>query len=254
MSNTANEKTHLRRKAAALRLSAAIILAAVLLWVTDFAIGDILSGPRQVSSMDNLPEGSYVSANIGAIYDFYAEDYTASADEVTAWYAVIPMDGQLVTLRLPARYFSSAETVINDTYDYINGFTGPQERYFAINGSVTAMSEELETRFYDWFAGNSGWMSDIGLVPAGADAGDYLSPYMIIADNIGPFYAVVTYIMTAIALCLLLYAVAVGIRLAAGGYKAKSDSTAPASVQEPVSGNEQPCADITEAPEEKDVF
>lgn len=216
-----SEKMPRRRQNAVICLICAVVLAGILLGATEMALLDILRGPQEMESLRSGGAGDYVAMDIADIYDFYAEDYVASKDTVTAWYAVISLDGQLVTLRLPERYFDSAEVIIEDTYDELNGFIEKSSRYFRINGTVGELSEAAETKLYDWFSYNSEWMAYLGIVDSAEDYSDCLSPYVINVDFIGPYGYVTTYILTGIALAALVFALVIAFRLALGGYREK---------------------------------
>jgi len=212
------QKPGRRRQNALLRAAFALAAAGVLLGAVGTTLLSVLRGPKSVESPADLSVGDYVALEVTALYDIYAEDYRSSGDRVTGWYVVTALDGRLVTLLLPERYFDSAAAILEDTYDRLNGQPDAKSRYFLVNGTVAALPAGAETRFYDWFSETHVWMEAVGLVPAAGDFSAVLSPCVIRVDDVGPYPAAVTYALAGAGLLLLLYAVIAAIRLALGGY------------------------------------
>ena len=83
------------------RALVALLIAVFLLVATNFAIIDVIRGPEELGPITEDDLGSYVSAKVSVIMDFYAEDYSRLRNTVTGWYAIVPHDGKLTVLLTP---------------------------------------------------------------------------------------------------------------------------------------------------------
>ena len=174
-----------RAKRAFIRACAAILLALALLAATGFAIVDMLRGPKVTADASELSPGDYVTTNVDMILGYFAEEYN-SRDEVTALYAVVPYGGRFAVIILPERYFDSAETVYDSTYDFINGRTAFINDYILVTGTAEELTDKTAAMFYDWFGLNKDWMAEAGLVDADVqDYADHLSLIALRADMTG---------------------------------------------------------------------
>ena len=207
-----------RAKRAFIRACAAILLALALLAATDFAIVDMLRGPKVTADASELSPGDYVTTNVDMILGYFAEEYNGS-DEVTALYAVVPYGGRFAVIILPERYFDSADTVYNSTYDFINGRTAFINDYILVTGTAEELTDKTAAMFYDWFGLNKDWMAEAGLVDADVqDYADHLSLAALRADMTGRLPSVWAWVLSGIAWVLFMYAVAVFLRLTLGKY------------------------------------
>lgn len=130
------------------RATAAIIMAVLLLTVTSFSFIKFLSGAKTVTSTEDLKEGAYVRLEIPRALAYTAESYS-SAKKVTARFMIIPMEGRLLTIRLPERYFSSADEIIKQTNDMLtSGVHG--NKYIVIEGTVSTMTQSAYDYSSKW--------------------------------------------------------------------------------------------------------
>lgn len=248
--------TNKRAKRAVIRACAAAVLALVLLAATGFAVVDMLRGPDVTADMTGLAPGDFVTTNVDMILGYFAEEYNGK-DEVTALYAVVPYGGRFAVVILPERYFDSADTVYDSTYDFINGRTAFINDYILVTGTAEELTDETAAMFYDWFGLNKDWMAEAGLVDADVqDYADHLSLVALRADMTGRLPAVWAWTLSGIAWALLMYAVIVFLRLTLGKYAPEPEpASAEIAAQEPEAGAEEEkpeSADSAESAETED--
>jgi hypothetical protein len=205
-----------RRSRAILRGAAGICLALILLLVSGFGIIKVLRGPEAALEIDGMAPGTYVSTGVAAVMDFYCEGYRG--DKTLNLYAIVPEGDRYVTVIFPKRYFDSAGTIKENTYDLINGVISEVSQYVYVEGTVETLSEDALTKMYDWYSLNRSWMEEAGLVPVVEDVADVLSETAIRVDYIGHMNYVWVYILTTLALLSLLYGEIVLVRVALGKY------------------------------------
>lgn len=116
----------------------------------------LIRGPQDFYALttDQL-EGSYVSADIEVVYDWYAEtvqQHGSDPDTTTLSreYLVPTSDGNVLGVQVPASMIPTAESVMEDTYlwltdpDYVwNG------EVLSVEGTVQAMDQETQDLFYE---------------------------------------------------------------------------------------------------------
>lgn len=201
-----------------------LLVALILLQSSGFAALDILRGARELEQLSVHETGTYTVKNIDYILDFYCEEYNSDG-ETTAWYAVVPQGGVLVTYILPRDYFESAEAVLYDTYDWLNGVTTERNRYFVAKGTVEILNPEAEESLYAWFSETNGWMREAGVVGEAEDYSEHLSIMAVRVGRIGSVSETAAYIMSGLAALLLAYTVVTVIRFALGKYRKNKDDT-----------------------------
>lgn len=199
-----------------IRSGAALALAVIFLAVSGFGFIDVLKGPAETAVVDGVEDGAYVSTGISAILGFYCEGYRG--DTTTSWYAIVPEADSYVTVVFPKRYFDSAETILEETYDLINGKSAELSHYIYVEGTVGRLSEDAKTKLYDWYDLNRSWMQEAGIAGEVEDFSQVLSDTAIYVDTIGGSSAARVYILSTLAGLLLIYAVVVIARIGLGKY------------------------------------
>lgn len=225
----------LRVKKAWTRLIAALIAAVVLLAVSGFGVFKMLGTPKSLtadslsmlavegSAEEEAPAGAqigdFVQHEVNLILKNFAEGYRG--DTVRERYAVVPVQGKLVTFRFPQRWLESEQAIVDATQELLNGTAQYIDKYIVVRGTVQTLPEDVSGELYSWFADNQEWMQQAGLISAEQDAAASLADYMVSVDTAGklPFSAIVA-LTVAAGLCLL-YALYELIRILAGGYAVK---------------------------------
>ena len=225
----------IRAKKAWTRLIAALIAAVVLLTVSGFGVFKMLGTPKSLtadspsmlavegSAEEEAPAGAqigdFVQHEVNLILKNFAEGYRG--DTVRERYAVVPVQGKLVTFRFPQRWLESEQAIVDATQELLNGTAQYIDKYIVVRGTVQALPEDVSGELYSWFADNQEWMQQAGLISAEQDAAASLADYMVSVDTAGklPFSAIVA-LTVAAGLCLL-YALYELIRILAGGYAVK---------------------------------
>ncbi|MGI5935965.1 MAG: DUF6709 family protein [Oscillospiraceae bacterium] len=224
METNTSPKSKLR--GALTRALVALLIAVFLLVATNFAIIDILRGPKELGPVAQDDLGSYVSTEVSVIMDFYAEDYSPMRNTVTGWYAIVPHNGKLLTVLLTPRYFESAGLVIDDTYSYINGLIDGLDKYFIIHGTLDNLELQAQEMLHQWFSMNKDWMEEAGIIGEVTDFSQILSPYVLRADRVGSLSAAWVLILNGAALLCLVYIFIVFVRYTLGKYDDKPEDTA----------------------------
>ena len=210
------EKDNKRLRSAWIRSGTALVLAVIFLAVSGFGFIDVLKGPAETAIVDGVEDGAYVSTGISAILGFYCEGYRG--DTTTSWYAIVPEADSYVTVVFPRRYFDSAETILEETYDLINGKSTELSHYVYVEGTVGRLSEDAKTKLYDWYDLNRSWMQEAGIAGEVEDFSQVLSDTAIYVDTIGGSSAALVYTLSTLAGLLLIYAVVVMARIGLGKY------------------------------------
>ena len=225
----------LRVKKAWTRLIAALVATVVLLAVSGFGVFKMLGTPKSLtadslsmltaegSAEEEAPAGAqigdFVQHEVNLILKNFAEGYRG--DTVRERYAVVPVQGKLVTFRFPQRWLESEQAIVDATQELLNGTAQYIDKYIVVRGTVQTLPEDVSGELYSWFADNQEWMQQAGLISAEQDAAASLADYMVSVDTAGklPFSAIVA-LTVAAGLCLL-YALYELIRILAGGYAVK---------------------------------
>ncbi|MDR1131639.1 MAG: hypothetical protein LBL15_04405, partial [Oscillospiraceae bacterium] len=213
---TSVPKMSARLKKALLRAGAALIAALALLYGTKLSFLDLIAGAAKTGAVQTAEPGAFVKCDILVIFGTYAEE--KSGGTTTGQYAVVPMEGKLVTVRITGRYLESAEAVETDTYDYISGSLSSLDRYFVVQGTAETLSEECSAQLYEWFAANEAWLAEIGFIAAAGDASFYLSDAVLMTDTVNSMNQTLVVVLTGLAILCLLYVVIELILMAVGFY------------------------------------
>lgn len=232
--------TNNRLKKALIRGLAAFVAALLLLGVTRLSIVNLLKGPTEIYDLHNAQQGDFVKFGVSAIMGLYDEN-DASGEKGT--YAILPMQGKFVTLRLSPRYLESAEAVKTQSLNFLNGASSDMDKYFMVEGTVKTLSEPLHDQLYRWFDGQKSWMQEIGLLPEVQDSSIYISNVVLEVDSVNGMNEGLVLAFTGLAALLLLYLLAELVLMASGFYLRKPRKKA--EVQE---GTEIAAAD--EVPQE----
>ena len=143
----------IRLRHAYTRVIAAVLAAVILLAIPGFATFKLLRGGKTFDVMEDVQPGDYVERDICIILDYFASGYNKSGS-VTEKYAVVPINGQMVAFRFPARWFASADTIQSNTLAVLYGTSSSLDQYIRVSGTVKAMSEDVATQLYSWFGQN----------------------------------------------------------------------------------------------------
>ncbi|NCC68037.1 MAG: hypothetical protein EOM14_07575 [Clostridia bacterium] len=219
MSEIDQKDKNLLRRAAIIRLAAAIVLSALLLALCSFAPIKLISGAKQTKAIQDNEFGDFVCRDIYAVLGFYADDKNSDG-EVTGRYAVVPMNGELVTVHFTSRYLEAAEAVCDATYDFINGNRETLDLYCTAEGTVAELGNDASGLMYDWFALNYDQLVEMKMIAETDDYADYVTDYVLLVDTVdGRSTAYVTTI-GIISAALLAYAI-VELTLVLSGFYAK---------------------------------
>lgn len=204
-----------RLKKALIRSLAAFVAALLLLGVTRLSIVSLVKGPTEITDLHNAQQGDFVKFDVPVIMGFYDEN-DASGEKGS--YAVLPMEGKFVTLRLSPRYLESAETVKGQFQDLLNGQSMDLDQYFTVEGTVKTLSEPLHDQLYRWFDGQKDWMQAIGFLPEVMDSAAYLSDVVLEVDSVNGMNEGLVLAFTGLAALLLLYLLVELVLMATGFY------------------------------------
>lgn len=209
----------IRLRHAYMRVIAAVLAAVILLAIPGFATFKLLRGGQTFDVIEDVQAGDYVERDISIILDYFASGYNKGGS-ITEKYAVVPINGQMVAFRFPARWFASADTIQSNTRALLQGMSSSLDQYIRVSGTVKAMSEDVATQLYSWFGQNKDWMTQGGMIQEVEDYADYLPDVVVSVDTVGylPSGWVAVFSIAA-ALCLI-YAIVVLIRIACKKYAA----------------------------------
>lgn len=209
---------------AIIRMAAGIVAAVLLLVVTGFAPIKLLKGPEESDAIQDNDAGDFVERDIYAILGFYA-DSENSKDETVGRYAVVPMNGELVSVYFTKRYLDSADSVCDATYDFINGDVSSLDSYVTVEGTVGTLDEDASGLMYDWFGTNKDQMVEMNLIADTDDYSDYLSDDVLIVDTVNGYSETAVLITGILAALCALYAVVEIVLMATGFYLPKTAVT-----------------------------
>lgn len=227
----ANDPVRVRK--AWTRLIAALIAAVLLLAVSGFGVFKVLGTPKSLlpdwsdtmaaegsAEEETAPEtaqvGDFVEHEIYLILSNFAEGY--HGDTVRERYAVVPVNGELVTFCFPQRWQESEQGIADATQELLNGLEQYIDKYIIVRGTVKSLPENVSAELYAWFGENRAWMAQSGLIDDSEDAADSLADYMVDVDAVGRLPVGWVVGLTAAAGVCLLYALFELIRILCGGY------------------------------------
>lgn len=200
-----------RLRDALIRVGAAFIAAIILLSITSFSFIDLIKGPKETESLQSEEIGAFVKYKIYVILGTYANGE----------YALIPMDGKIVTVHFTKRYLESVDTIATESQNYFNGLQ-MFDKYVIVQGTADTLDEDLSTQMYDWFGNNKEWMVDKRVITDTSDYADYLSDSLLTVDTVNSQNQNFVFVLTGIAALLLLYAVVELLLMSVGFYLAKT--------------------------------
>lgn len=203
-------------KKALIRCGIALVIVIVLLASTRFSIAEIIKGPTQTTDIQSEKEGAFVRRDIYAIVGYSDSDKSGQA--VVGEYALVPMDGKFVTVHLPRRYLSSADTVLEETKNYLSGESSTLDKYFVVDGTVSKLSDAQKKKLSDWYAANKDWMVEQRVIDQTEDSSDYLSDTILEVDRINGMSQIAVIILSGIAAVFLLYIIVELVLMACGYY------------------------------------
>lgn len=206
-----------RLRNAVVRMASALIVPAILLAITGFAPITLLKGPKETEAIQNDEIGDFVVHDIYCILGFYA-DQKNKADETTGRYAVVPMNGELVSVYFTQRYLESANSVCDNTYNFINGKAAALDKYVIVEGTVEEIGEDVASLMYDWFGINKNQLVQMRMIADTDDYSDYLSDSLLVVDTVNSYSETVIYIIGIISALLLLYSIIEIILMSTGFY------------------------------------
>ncbi|MEG0778878.1 MAG: DUF6709 family protein, partial [Oscillospiraceae bacterium] len=209
---------------ALLRVLAAFLVATALLAITGFAVIDLLQGAKEVDTVQDEAEGTFVKRDVYAILGFYGEDATSSG-KVKGSYALVPMGENFVTVHFTQRYLDSAEAICNETTDYVNGKLQMLDKYVVVQGEAASLDEKTSGLMYEWFELNRAQLVATGVIADTNDAALYLSDMVLEVDTINGMSQTLVLILTGLAALLLLYVIFEFVLMAIGHYLIKPEAT-----------------------------
>ena len=130
----------------ALRRGVAGLLAAiVLLAASGFGVFRIAKGAQTLSDLIDIQTSSF-NANPGTFVQYDAPlilDTFSDPDGSSAQYAVIPIKGQLVAFRFPARWNASVKTIADASTSVLAGQSYSVDSFIRVTGTVKVMPEAV---------------------------------------------------------------------------------------------------------------
>lgn len=205
----------------ALRRGVAGLLAAiVLLAVSGFGVFRIAKGAQTLSDLIDIQTSSF-NANPGTFVQYDAPlilDTFSDPDGSSAQYAVIPIKGQLVAFRFPARWNASVKTISDATTSVLSGQSHSVDSFIRVTGTVKTMPEAVSSALYDWYTENHAYLQQIGAIGDSDDAADYLPDAIVRVDTVGSIPQGWVEGLTVAAVACLIYAIVVLIRILCGKY------------------------------------
>lgn len=206
----------------ALRRGVAGLLAAiVLLAASGFGVFRIAKGAQTLSDLIDIQTSSF-NANPGTFVQYDAPlilDTFSDPDGSSAQYAVIPIKGQLVAFRFPARWNASVKTISDATTSVLSGQSYSVDSFIRVTGTVKTMPDAVSSALYDWYTENRSYLQQIGAIGDSEDAADYLPDEIVCVDTVGSIPQGWVEGLTVAAVACLIYAIVVFIRILCGKYE-----------------------------------
>lgn len=199
----------------ALRRGVAGLLAAiVLLAASGFGVFRIARGAQEISGSFDAEPGTFVQHDIVFILNTFSDPNGGSAQ-----YGVVPIGGQLVAFRFPARWNASVKTISDATTSVLSGQSYSVDSFIRVTGTVKTMPEAVSTALYDWYTENRSYLQQIGAIGNSEDAADYLPDEIVCVDTVGSIPQGWVEGLTVAAVACLIYAIVVFIRILCGKYE-----------------------------------
>lgn len=216
---TIEKRAQKRLNLALIRAVAALIIAGVILASTGFAVIDLLEGPKESTVIQDEEQGAFVSSEIFNILGFYADD--VKDEKVVGRYALTKMGTKLVSVYFTQRYLESADTVCDDTYDFLSRKIQAFDHYVKVQGTVDVLSEKSSGLMYDWFGLNKAQLVEMGVIADTEDYADHLADQVLIVDTVNGYDQAVVIVLSSVAAALLLYMIVELALMGVGFYAVK---------------------------------
>lgn len=198
-------KMSLRRLGIQLIESVVIIAFILLIFGADLIA--FVKGPK---NLDTLPisdiKDSYITTDIYAILDVFAEYYTEESNgdtSTTKSYYVIPVgEYEYMALEVPKDkdYTSKMEQIYDETYEYLLGNRDNLLTTSSVKGSINPLEGELYDLYMEWFH-ESGFMENV----TEDDINSIALPYLLQIDHVGESSISTLKVMMGIILIILCY-------------------------------------------------
>lgn len=243
---------------------AGVLAAVVLLAASGFGVFRLAKGAQSISGAFDADPGTFVQHDIIFILDTFDDPAGGSAQ-----YAVVPIGGQLVAFRFPARWDASVKTISDATNSILQGQSYSIDSFIRVTGTVKAMPESVSSELYSWYTDNHDYLQQIGAIGDSDDAADYLPDTVVRVDDVGSIPQGWVEGLTLASAACLIYAIVVFIRLLCGKYDedkyaeeklpditfelvdmTPEDTAAPETETEPETAPETPAAPEETKPEE----
>ena len=202
-----------RRRHALWRGIAGVLAAVVLLAASGFGVFRIAKGAQSIEGTFDADPGTFVQHDIVFILDTFEDPAGGSAQ-----YAVVPIGGQLVAFRFPARWDASVQTIADATTSILQGQSRSIDSFIRVTGTVKAMPEAVSSALYSWYTDNHDYLQQIGAIGDSDDAADYLPDAIVRVDYVGGIPQGWVEGLTVAAVACLIYAIVVFIRILCGKY------------------------------------
>ena len=192
---------------------AGVLAAVVLLAASGFGVFRIARGAQEIAGTFDADPGTFVQHDIVFILNTFDDPAGGSAQ-----YAVVPIGGQLVAFRFPARWDASVKTIADATNSILQGQSYSVDSFIRVTGTVKTMPEAVSTALYDWYTENNAYLQQIGAIGDSDDAADYLPDAIVRVDYVGGIPQGWVEGLTVAAVACLIYAIVVFIRILCGKY------------------------------------
>lgn len=192
---------------------AGVLAAVVLLAASGFGVFRLGKGAQSISSTFDNAAGTFVQHDIVFILGTFDDPSGSSAQ-----YAVVPIGGQLVAFRFPARWDASVKTIADATNSILQGQSYSIDSFIRVTGTVKAMPEAVSSELYSWYTDNHDYLQQIGAIGDSEDAADYLPDTIVRVDYVGSIPQGWVEGLTVAAAACLIYAIVVLIRILCGKY------------------------------------
>lgn len=192
---------------------AGVLAAVVLLAASGFGVFRLGRGAQEIAGTFDADPGTFVQHDIVFILNTFDDPAGGSAQ-----YAVVPIGGQLVAFRFPARWDASVKTIADATNSILQGQSYSVDSFIRVTGTVKTMPEDVSSALYDWYTENNAYLQQIGAIGDSDDAADYLPDAIVRVDYVGGIPQGCVEGLTVAAAACLIYAIVVFIRILCGKY------------------------------------
>lgn len=192
---------------------AGVLAAVVLLAASGFGVFRLGRGAQEIAGTFDADPGTFVQHDIVFILNTFSDPNGGSAQ-----YGVVPIGGQLVAFRFPARWNVSVKTIADATTSILQGQSYSIDSFIRVTGTVKAMPEDVSSALYSWYTENHDYLQQIGAIGDSDDAADYLPDAIVRVDYVGGIPQGWVEGLTVAAAACLIYAIVVLIRILCGKY------------------------------------